>query len=184
MRSASPRRPARPEPSRPLPRLPSSSTTNKRRTARTTRGDPQGALASGPPIPNRRAFFIVPIALSKSGQGSARPSFLEAPSRSLLPIPLEVPHGLAVVDFVPPGRASSRVPSRARLLDSHSLHCAGIGGEQVDRAAVAGGEHHALRLAEAHLARREVRHCHREPANEVLGRVHRADAGEYGAGLG
>src|SRR4051794_12987872 len=42
---------------------------------------------------------------------------------------------------------------RMALLDAHPGHGARVRGQQVDRAAVAGGEDHALGFAEPHLAR-------------------------------
>ena len=61
---------------------------------------------------------------------------------------------------------------------------AGVGSQQEDvGAAGARGEHHALGRAEAHLARLEVRDDHGEAADELLGRVGLADAGEHRAPL-
>src|SRR5688500_12531450 len=46
-----------------------------------------------------------------------------------------------------------------------------------------GGQHHALRDAEFHFARRKIRYQHGEAPLQFLGVVRRLDAGEHGARL-
>src|SRR5690349_18881422 len=68
------------------------------------------------------------------------------------------------------------------LFYAHAGLRPGIGRDEEDSRTFAGGrEHHALRDAELHLARREVRDEHRQPAFERGRRVGRLDAGEHGA---
>src|ERR1041385_3513318 len=104
-------------------------------------------------------------------QWSERPTPIIAPSNS------GTPQG-ALACGTPAGSPTPPAGSFFGLLDPHPRHRAGIGREEIDRAAVARREHHALRLAETHLARREVRDQHGEPANELLGRISGANPGE------
>src|SRR5690606_36241324 len=62
----------------------------------------------------------------------------------------------------------------------HARGCASVGAHEENAGIAAGGEHHALRYAEAHLARLQVRDEHDELADELVRLVGAADAGEHG----
>src|SRR5688572_10318101 len=65
---------------------------------------------------------------------------------------------------------------------AHAGLCSGIGGNEKNARFVSrGGEDHAFRDAELHLARRQVRHHYREPAFQLFRRIGGFDAGEHGA---
>ena len=70
------------------------------------------------------------------------------------------------------------------LLDFHARLGAVVGGQQENaRTFAARGEHGALRLAEAHLARLQVCDHDRQPADQLGRIVGRLDACEHLAGL-